>query len=69
MKRISMVSVLFIQTLINFIGKNILDLLLIIGIASIAMGAFLTSITVGFYIAGVMLILFTLFFSKMDGRW
>ena len=54
--------------LIDILHSNLMDFILILGIISISIGAFLTSIVTGFYVTGILLILFavSLFFLGGD---
>lgn len=57
----------FIKRL-SFVLKNYLtDIVLVVGIAAISIGAFLTSIVTGFYITGTLLILFAVSLYILGG--
>lgn len=51
----------------NFIKENLMDIVLVLGITSISLGAFLTSIVTGFYITGTLLILFAVSLYILGG--
>lgn len=51
----------------NFIKENLIDIFLIIGIILISIGSFLTSVVTGFYVTGIMLILFSVIMFFLGG--
>jgi len=43
---------------LDYLLKHLMDFVLVLGIIFISIGSFLTSIVIGFYVTGIMLILF-----------
>ena len=46
------------KKLLSNLGENLLDIVIVLGIVFVSIGAFLTSIKAGFYVTGFMLIMF-----------
>ncbi len=51
----------------RFIGNHLMDVVLILGIVFISIGAFLTSVVIGFYATGAMLVLFAFLLFRFGG--
>jgi len=51
----------------KFIVNHLMDIVLILGIISISIGSFLTSVVIGFYVTGAMLVLFAFLLFQFGG--